>query len=101
MCENAFAAHPTQSRRANVTGFVNVHSFFYYFKSSAVEEYRNIKGETGSRLEFEQGDVSTIGSQHQFLQVPHLFGRLGGSFRVDSQHDLVGCWPCGPAADNA
>lgn len=73
---------------------------FFSFKTFVVEECGNINGNTGSRLEFEQGDVSTIGPPNQFLQVPHLSGRLSGSFRVDSQHDLVGRRPCGPAADS-
>lgn len=50
-----------------------------------------------SRLQFEQGDVGSVGSHHQFLQVPLLFRRLVGSLCVDTQDDLVGWRPFGPA----
>lgn len=53
-----------------------------------------------SRPQFEQGDVGSVGSQHQFLQVPLLFGRLVGSLCVDTQDDLVGWRPFGPAVHN-
>lgn len=53
-----------------------------------------------SPLQFEQGDVGSVGFQHQFLQSPLLFGRLVASLRVDPQEDPVGRRPLGPAAQS-
>lgn len=50
-----------------------------------------------SRLQFEQGDVSTVGSQHQFLQAPPLSGCFSRSLGVDAEHHHVCSRPFGPA----
>ena len=54
-----------------------------------------------SRLQFEEGDVGTVGSTHQLLHKPGLFGRLSALLLVDPKDDPVGTGMAGAAKHRA